>query len=380
MSDISKYFDYAAATPVLPEVIEAMQPYFSEHFYNPSALYLAARDNRIVLDDARHAFAQSIGARPTEIIFTAGGTEANNMALRGVLDQYADAHVVTSAIEHESVLQVVKRYDHTLVGVNQKGLVDVAAIERAIRDTTVVVSIMYANNEIGTIQPLAEITAMIARLRKQRKAAGNQYPLLVHTDACQAGNYLDMHTARLGVDMMTINSGKVYGPKQAGALYVKAGIRLQPLLYGGGQEWGIRSGTENLAAIIGFVTAWKKARQNAGSEVKRLSMLRDAWIATLQKQAPHIQLNGATGNRRLANNIHLTLPGVDNERLIMELDEQGFQIAAGSACSASNDEPSHVLKALGLSDSDARSSIRITMGRYTTESSAKQLLEILIKK
>lgn len=380
MPDISKYFDYAAATPMLPEVVEAMQPYFSEHFYNPSAFYLAARDNRIVLDDTRHAFAQSIGARPTEIIFTAGGTEANNMALRGMLDQYSDGHVVTSTIEHESVLKVAEQYDHTLVGVNQKGLVDVTAIEQAIRDTTVVVSIMYANNEVGTIQPLAEITAMIARLRKQRKATGNQRPLLLHTDACQAGNYLDMHTARLGVDMMTINSGKVYGPKQAGALYVKAGIRLQPLLYGGGQEWGLRSGTENLAAIIGFVTAWKKARQNAGSEVKRLGIIRDTWIADLHKQAPHIQLNGATGNRRLANNIHLTLPGVDNERLIMELDEQGFQIAAGSACSASSDEPSHVLKALGLSDTDARSSIRITMGRYTTQTSANQLLEILIKK
>lgn len=380
MPDISKYFDYAAATPMLPEVVEAMQPYFSEHFYNPSAFYLAARDNRIVLDDARHAFAQSIGARPTEIIFTAGGTEANNMALRGMLDQYTDAHVVTSTIEHESVLKVAELYDHTFVSVNQKGLVDVTAIEQAIRDTTVVVSIMYANNEVGTIQPLAEITAMIARLRKQRKATGNQRPLLLHTDACQAGNYLDMHTARLGVDMMTINSGKVYGPKQAGALYVKAGIRLQPLLYGGGQEWGLRSGTENLAAIIGFVTAWKKARQNAGSEVKRLGIIRDTWIADLHKQAPHIQLNGATGNRRLANNIHLTLPGVDNERLIMELDEQGFQIAAGSACSASSDEPSHVLKALGLSDTDARSSIRITMGRYTTQTSANQLLEILIKK
>ena len=379
MQSLENYFDYAAATPVLPEAAAAMQPFFHDKFYNPSALYLAARDNRLALDDIRHEFAKSIGARPTEIIFTAGGTEANNLVIHGILNQYPEANIVTSAIEHESVLRPANEYDCTVIGVSKAGVIDTAELAKAITDKTVLVSVMYVNNEIGTIQPIQDVVEIVKEVRQQRVLAGNSLPIYVHTDACQAGNYLDVHVSRLGVDMMTINSGKVYGPKQTGALYVKAGIVLQPQILGGGQEWGIRSGTENMANIAGFVTAWLKARHNAQSEAKRLSHLRQLFISELETALPDSHINGANGNRRIANNIHLTIPNIDNERLLMQLDELGFQIATGSACSASNDEPSHVLMAIGLSDNEARSSVRITLGRYTTEASIKLLLKNIIK-
>ena len=374
------YFDYAAATPMLPEVIEAMQPYFAGKFYNPSALYLGARDNRLTLDEARHTIAKGLGARPTEIIFTAGGTEANNMALHGVLSQYPDAHVITSAIEHDSILEPAKIYNSTVIGVDEKGIVELKQLADAITDETVLISIMLVNNEVGSIQPVHDIVQLANEVRKQRQKDGNDRPLYVHTDACQATNYLDIHISRLGVDMLTINAGKLYGPKQCGALFVKAGIRLTPLIYGGGQEWNLRSGTENLANIVGFATAWQRIRGTVQSETKRLTELRDLLIRELEAQRPDCVINGPRGNRRVANNVHVTFPGTDNERLLMELDEQGVQVATGSACSASNDEPSHVLKAMGLSDEAAQSSIRITLGRHTTEQSIHNLITLLVKK
>lgn len=379
MPAIQNYFDYAAATPLLPEAVNAMRPYFRERFYNPSAIYLDARANRLALDDMRHEFAKSIGARSPEIIFLAGGTEANNLAIKGILSQFKDGHAITSAVEHDSVLKPIKGFDHTIIGVNTKGIVNPLDIKQAITNKTVLVSIMYVNNEVGAIQPIKQIAELISAIRQSRRKAGNKLPLLLHTDACQAGNYIGMNVARLGVDLMTINSGKVYGPKQTGALYVRTGTVLSPLIVGGGQEWGLRSGSENLANISGFVAAWQKARSVSISEAKRLTELRDKAISYLEKELPNCQINGPSGNRRIANNIHITIPGVDNERLLMQLDEKGFQVATGSACSASNDEPSHVLKAIGLTDKQAQSSIRITLGRYTTEASLSKLLKTLVK-
>jgi cysteine desulfurase len=378
--DIENYFDYAAATPMLPEVVTAMQPYFSEQFYNPSALYIGARTNRLALDEARHTIAKGLGARPTEIIFTAGGTEANNMALHGILSQFSDAHFITSAIEHDSILQPATQYNTTYVGVNDKGIIDVTQLTKAITDTTVLVSVMLVNNEVGAIQPLHDIVEVVNTVRKQRQVSGNTMPLYIHTDACQATNYLDIQVARLGVDLLTLNAGKLYGPKQCGALFVRAGIVLTPLIHGGGQEWNLRSGTENLANIVGFATAWKRIRGTVKEETKRVTELRDALIQGLTSQRPDCVINGPHGNRRIANNVHVTFPGKDNERILMELDEAGVQVATGSACSASNDEPSHVLKAMGLSDEAAQSSIRITLGRYTTEQSIENLLQLLAKK
>jgi cysteine desulfurase len=362
MANLENYFDYAATTPMLPEAARAMEPFFADQFYNPSAIYLGARANRQALDGFRQTVSSGLGVRPTEIVFTAGGTEANNIAIYGVMAQYPNGHIVAAAIEHDSVLKPATQFAHTIVGVDDKGFINVASVAKAITDSTVLVSIMYANNELGTIQPIREIAQHIQEVRNLRKKKGNNTPIYFHTDACQASNYLDMQVSRLGVDLLTINSGKIYGPKQTGALFIRAGIVLKPLILGGGQEWGMRSGTENLANIAGFATAWQKVRNTYHAEAKRLTILRDSCITQLEEIAG-LRLNGPKGNNRLANNIHITIAGKDNERMLMELDEAGFQVATGSACSASNDEPSHVLAAIGLTDTDAQNSIRITLGR-----------------
>lgn len=359
------YFDYAAATPLLPEALAAMQPYFTDIFYNPSAMYVSARAVKYDIQAARATVARAIGAKPNEIIFTAGGTEANNLAIMGCMQQYTDAHVVTTSIEHESVLQPAHLYDQTIVPVDTQGRVNTRVLTQAITDNTVVVSIILANNEIGTIQDIKEITTAVTQIKAQRHKAGNTRPIYVHTDACQAVNYLDINTTRLGIDMMTINAGKIYGPKQTGALFVKSSVPLRPIIYGGGHERSLRSGTQNVANIIGFAKAIETVRQDVTTEVKRLEYLQRHIIENLVDGAT-IQLNGARVGRRLANNIHLTINGYDNERLLMELDERGVQIATGSACSASSDAPSHVLAAIGLSDAQTRNSVRITCGRYTT--------------
>jgi len=378
MADLSNYFDNAAATPMLPKVLAAMQPFFSEKFYNPSAIYLAAQDVKASLDNARWLVAQNIGAKPTEIIFTAGGTEANNLAISGVMALNPGAELIVSAIEHDSVLLPAKNYKAKIANVDEKGIVDVNVLAKLVNNKTVLISVMMANNEIGVLQPIKDIVELVAKVRKERQKSGNKVPLYVHTDACQAVNYCDINISRLGVDLMTFNGGKIYGPKQSGVLFKKIGVNLQPLIYGGGQEYSLRSGTENVAQCIGFATAFEQAKSNAKSEVKRLGKIRDEAINELLK-LPKIMLNGPKGSKRLANNINITVNGIDNERLLMQLDEQGFIVATGSACSASNDEPSHVLKAIGLSDKEAQSTIRITLGRSTTKDSCTLLCKTILQ-
>ncbi len=362
---MNAYFDYAAATPMLPEVIAAMRPYYTDKFYNPSALYLAARAVKEDVQAARATIASAIGAKPNEIIFTAGGTEANNLAITGVAQQFNDAHIVTSAIEHESVLQPVHLYSHSCVPVNEQGIVRLDKLSDAITDNTVLVSVMLVNNEIGTIQDIKAIAKLVADIKINRQKQGNTRPLYIHTDACQAVNYLDIHVARLGVDMMTVNAGKIYGPKQSGMLYVRSGTTVLPMLHGGGQERNLRSGTQNVANIIGFAQAIQTVRTDVAAETKRIEQLQKHIMSSLVDNKS-IRLNGTRLGRRLVNNIHITINGIDNERLLMELDERGVQVATGSACSASNDEPSHVLSAIGLDQTQIRSSIRITLGRHTT--------------
>ncbi len=362
---MNAYFDHAAATPMLPEVIAAMRPYYTDKFYNPSALYLAARAVKEDVQAARATIASAIGAKPSEIIFTAGGTEANNLAIIGVAQQFNDAHIVTSAIEHESVLQPIHLYSHSCVPVNERGIVRLDKILDAITDNTVLVSVMLVNNEIGTIQDIKAIAKLVADIKINRQKQGNTRPLYIHTDACQAVNYLDIHVARLGVDMMTVNAGKIYGPKQSGMLYVRSGTTVLPMLHGGGQEKNLRSGTQNVANIIGFAQAIQTVRTDVAAETKRIEQLQKHIMSSLADNKS-IHLNGTRIGRRLVNNIHITISGKDNERLLMELDERGVQVATGSACSASNDEPSHVLSAIGLDQTQIRSSIRITLGRYTT--------------
>lgn len=369
------YLDHAAATAVDPAVMEAMLPYFSDKFYNPSATYLPATDARKALQDARARAAHWLGARPAEIVFTAGGTEANNLAIRGVMERFPKGNVVVSAIEHDSVLAPARLYDCREVSVRPDGLADMEDLAKKIDDRTVLVSIGYANNEIGTIQPLREISRLIARKRSARKSSD---PLLFHTDACQAANYLDLHAARLGVDLMTLNGGKIYGPKQSGALYVKAGTILLPLILGGGQERGLRSGTENVPATIGFGKALDLAQSARREETARQQGLQKLFMDLLEKSVPQAMVNGSL-KHRLPNNVHVTIPGQDNERLLIQLEEQGVLAAAGSACSASDEEPSHVLKAIGISDEDARASLRFTMGRATTDQDVQQTVSTLAR-
>ncbi len=372
------YLDYAAATPVDDRVVQAMQPFWSDQFYNPSATYNRARKVHAALEQARSSVARWLGARPSEIIFTAGGSEANNLAIHGIMGQHPGKRVVVSGVEHESVLMPARRYDCQEAKMLADGRIDLEALKSSINDQTVLVSIMYANNEIGTIEPLREISRLLAEIRHARQAAGNSLPLYFHTDAAQAGNYLDLHVARLGVDMMTLNGGKIYGPKQSGVLYVKAGLALQPLIDGGGQERGLRSGTENVAQAVGLATALNIAQERRHEEAKRLHNLQQLLIKQLETSLPAAAINGSL-KQRLPNNVHVTFPGLDNERLLIELDEAGVVAAAGSACSASDEESSHVLHAIGLSDAEARASVRFTMGRGTNEAEITQTVNILQK-
>ena len=376
MPQLPIYLDYAAATPLDTRVVDAMQPYLQDQFYNPSATYKAALAVHKALDAARTSVAFWFGSRPSEVVFTAGGTEANNLAIHGVMQRYPMANVVVSAIEHSAVLEPARCYDCREAGVTSDGRLDLADLRLKIDDQTVLVSIMYANNEIGTVQPLHEVAGLLAEVKIQRLADGNSMPLYLHSDACQAGNYLDIHTSRLGVDLMTVNGGKLYGPKQSGALYVKGGLVLSPLIYGGGQERGLRSGTENVAGAIGLAVALNLAQQDRHAETKRLQALQQVFYKILETQLPAISINGSR-KYRLPNNLHITVAGFDNERLLIQLDEAGVMAAAGSACSASDEEASHVLRALGLTTAAAQSSLRFSMGRATTLQMVERTVELL---
>ncbi len=370
------YLDYAAATPMDESVFKAMQPYFTEKFFNPSATYLASIGVKKDLEAARVQVAHWFGARPSEIIFTAGTTEANNLVINGVMQQFPGSSVVVSAIEHESVLAPAHQYDYREAPVTPKGLIDLKALRNCINDTTALVSIMYANNEVGTVQPIHLIGQLLEEIKQDRRKRGVALPLYFHTDAAQAANYLDLHAARLKVDFMSINGGKIYGPKQSGALYVNAKARLMPQVLGGGQERGLRSGTENVAGSIGLSTALSIAQEKRHEEIKRLQQLQHLFIKLLEEKIPGVIVNGSM-KQRLPNNVHITIPGQDNERILMALDEAGVLCAAGSACSASNEEPSHVLRAMGLQDTDAQSSLRFTMGRQTSEAEIRKAIDTL---
>lgn len=374
MDDII-YLDHAATTPVAPAVLTAMMPYFAENFYNPSAQYLAAKSVHKDVEAARGRIAHWLGARPAEITFAAGGTEANNLAIHGIMGQYKNANIVVSAVEHDAVLEPAGTYERRIAPVYPDGTVRLDKLAELIDENTVLVSIMYANNEIGTIQPLKDIAEIIRKKRTSRNGTAAK-PLYFHTDACQASAYLDLHVSRLGVDMMTINGSKIYGPKQVGALYVRAGMTLTPLIKGGGQERDLRSGTENVPGIIGFAAALDLVQTRRSKEVNRLHKLQKLFVELLKTEVKGLIVNGSQ-NHRLPNNVHVTIPGADNERLMMQLDERGIQVAVGSACSASSEEPSHVLRAIGMSDEDARASLRMTMGHNTTEAQVRRVVEVL---
>lgn len=360
------YLDHAAATPLDPAVLAAMQPYFTDNFYNPSATYQAAREVRHDVETARATIAKALGVRPGEIIFTAGGTEANNLAIHGVMRRYPEANMLVSAIEHDSVLATAGQYQHKIIPVDSNGLIKADSLKKLIDDQTVLVSIMFANNEIGSVQHLSSISKLLAGIRTARADKGNELPLLLHSDGAQALNYLSVYPHRLGIDLLSLNGGKIYGPKQSGLLFVRSGVSLEPLVYGGGQEQGLRSGTENVPAIMGLSKAIEQAVELRSSETDRLKALRRHFMSELERKVPQAVLS-VQSDYVIPNMVHLHVPGVDNERLMMELDEKGVMCAVGSACKASSDEPSHVLQAIGMDEAAAQSSLRFSMGRATTE-------------
>ncbi len=381
----SIYLDHAAATPLDPQVLAVMQPYLKQDFYNPSSLYRVSRLVKGAVEDARWQVAQTLGAKKTEVIFTAGGTESVNLAILGVIRSLSRSIVpykfVTTAIEHDSVLAclpVLKREGHetSVIPVNPDGLVDVKVVERAIDDHTILVSVMYANNEIGTIQPIGDIAKSIQAIRQDRLKRKILTPLYFHTDACQAAGALDLHVSRLGIDLMSFNGSKIYGPKQVGGLYVRTGTPLEPIIYGGGQERGLRSGTENVAGIIGFATAIVLAQARRESETERLTELKNyAWLG-LKTVIPDLTLNGHP-TKRLSNNINITIPGINGETAVLYLDQEGILASTGSACSTGKTDPSHVLLAIGCSRAQASASLRFTTGLSSAKADIDQLIKVL---
>lgn len=370
------YLDYAASTPMDPKVIKAMEPYFSKQFFNPSAAYSKAKDVRSAVEDSRRSVALNLGAKSSEIIFTAGGTEANNLAITGVMNAHPNGNMVISAIEHPSVYVPAKNFNARICPVDKEGLIKINKLKDLIDDDTNLVSIIYVSNEIGVIEPLKEAASAVQTVRKDRLSRGITRSIYFHTDACQAANYLDLHISKLGVDLMTLNGSKIYGPKQSGTLFARSSVRLEPIIFGGGQERSLRSGTENVPGIIGFAAALDLAQDNKKSESDRLAHLQEYFITSLTNNFQSAKINGSR-TKRVVNNVHVTFPGIDNEWLLISLDEKGIMAAAGSACSASNELPSSVLKAIGLTNLEARSSIRFSFGRYLTKSDLEYTLDTL---
>ncbi len=366
------YLDYAAATPMHSDVIKAAQPYLSDQFANPSALYSQAVKVKQDLEAARSEVAVITGVKSSQVIFCAGATEANNLAVQGIMSQYHNGNIIVSAIEHESVLEPAKKFNYKIAKVNQEGQLDLDDLKRKIDDKTVLISIIYANNEIGTIQQLRKISQVIQDILSNRK---NAYPLILHSDAAQAGNYLDLHKSRLGVDMLSINGSKIYGPKQTGVLITGMNIKLNTLIMGGGQENNLRSGTPNVSNFIGFAKALELAQKNKLENYKKIIILRKYFETEIKKIYPRSTINGS--KKRLENIISLTLPGFNSERLIYQLDNYGIMVAAGSACSASDDASSHVLKAIGISNELSKSTLRVSLGNPTSENDIKYLLNCL---
>ena len=367
------YLDYAATTPLRPEVREAMDPYLSEDgFGNPSSLHADGQRAKRALDAARDTLADALGCQFAEISFTSGGTEADNAALVGVMlaNKQRGNHLIITQIEHEAVTETAHFLETlgfcvTSLPVDEFGAVSPQSVADALTDDTALVSVMHANNEVGTIQPLRAIAEIVH--------ARGAY---LHTDAVQTFGQLPVSVTDLGVDLMTLSAHKIYGPKGAGALYVRSGIAIEPLLHGGGQERQRRSGTENVPAIVGFSEAVRLLLPERDAEAARLTLLRDHLWSGLSRRIPGIVLNGHPVNR-LPNNLNISLPGLDAETLLLSLDRAGVSASSGSACTSGSIEPSHVLSAMGLPDTHLKSALRLTLGRGTTQEEGDQTVEIL---
>jgi cysteine desulfurase len=370
------YLDHAATTPPDPRVVEAMLPYFNERWYNPSSIYVEAQQARQAIDEAREAVAAAIGARAEEIIFTSGGSESDNLALRGVYQASLarGRHIITSSVEHHAILDTVEQLGRegaevTIVGVGADGRVDPAAVEAAVRDDTTLVSIMHANNEVGAINDLAEIA---------RRVHTKNPRTMVHTDAVQSAAHLSVRVDDLGVDLLTLTGHKFYGPRGAGVLYVRSGTPLQPQITGGGQEDNRRAGTENTAAIVGLVEAMRIAAAQREADIIHDRSLQQRLIEELPKRIPMV---GVTGPRdldvRVPGSASFVIAFVEGESVLLALDLAGVAASSGSACTTGSVEPSHVLVAMGLPSELARGSLRFTLGRGNTDEDVDRLLEVL---
>ena len=369
------YLDHAAATPLNKRVERAMAPYNSKFFYNPSSPYAPAVQVKRDYAAAKRQIANLLGAKLGEITITAGATESINLAF---FNFAKDGHAVVPAIEHHAVLESAKLYPHTFVKVNNKGIVDVETLRSAIDDTTTLISVALVNNELGVIQPIKKIAALVAEVRLEREVKGIRTPLYLHTDASQAGTQLDLSVNRLNVDMMTLSAGKIYGPKQVGLLWVRSGLELKPQIVGGGQERGRRSGTENVTGVIGFAKALEIATEKRKAEVKRLGKLRDYMQAQLAASFPDAIFSG-DHKKRLANYLHIAFTGLNGERLVFRLENKGVLVATGSACAANYNTRSHVLTEIGLSAEQADGSLRITLGVLSNEDNIKRATQIIVE-
>ncbi len=360
------YLDHAAATPVHPKVVAAMQPFFSEFFYNPSAPYSPAVQVRRLYEEAKNTIARSIGGRADDLVITAGATESINLAFNGIA-----GHIITNNAEHHAVLAAAKQHDVTILPVDARGIIAAADIKKAIQPTTQLISVSLANNELGTIQPLRDIATVVKNERDARLARGDHTPIYLHTDASQGVGQLDVNVARLGVDLLTLNAAKVYGPKQVGALWAAPAVVLTAAIQGGGQERGLRSGTENVAGAIGFAKALELATAHRQHESKRLATLRDYLQQALIAHFPDAVVSGYQ-KHRLAGHLHISFPNLDAERVVFGLEARGVLVATGSACAANKGTRSHVLEAIGLAPEIADGSLRLTLGQLSTEENTKQ--------
>lgn len=377
------YLDHAAATPLDSQVFLAMKPFFNGIYGNPSSLHSQGQQADKALMRARTTVASSLGAHPENIIFTSSGTESDNLAIYGIAKAHAQhgRHIISSALEHDAVLKPLEDLKKqgwriTYIQPDSRGIIKTEDIIAAIRPDTVLISLMYANNEIGSINPIAEIGRKLLQYRKNNNTA---YPLF-HTDACQAVNYLDISVEKLHVDLMSVNGSKIYGPKGIGFLYVRSSVSLNPVMLGGGQEKTLRSGTENIPGIVGLAKAMELAEKNKIKESKRIESLVQYFWQKIQKQVPDTTLNGPQiGTDRLVNNININFAGIEGEALLLYLDAYGIMCSTGSACSSKTLEPSHVLKALGMSYQESQGSVRFSFGKENTKEQVDYVLKYLPK-
>lgn len=369
------YLDHSATTPVDSEVAQLMMTYYTEKYGNPSSVHGFGREAKEALEKAREQVATLIGAQPTEITFTSGGTEADNLAILGTVEaqRKKGKHIITSAVEHHAVLETCEfleknGFDLTVIPVNDEGLLNPQDIANAIRPDTILITIMHANNEVGTIQPIAEI-GKIARDKG----------VTFHVDAVQSLGKIPIDVKEMNIDLLTISSHKIYGPKGVGALFIRKGVRIVPLVHGGGQEKKRRSGTENTPGIIGFGKACELAGERMAEEEEKLKVLREQLMDGILERIPYVKVNGPRGDNRLPNNVNVSIRYVEGEALLLSLDMMGIAASSGSACTSGSLDPSHVLLAMGLPHEIAHGSLRFSLGRQNSSEDIEYVLEQLPK-